>query len=89
MQFKVDGMLIPLTQPALAAAAALEFMTHEQGVQFNVLDRSGSTAQIVRVEFNERGELEMNVWIHDRNPHTDDPWESITLLWAEETREAE
>jgi len=54
-----------------------------------VLDRNGVIAQMARVKFNEKGELELNVWAADRIPDKDDPWESMTLLFTEDTMVAE
>jgi hypothetical protein len=89
MKFTINGMTIPLAVPHLQAEAALELITAENGAQINVLNRTGIIAQMIRLEFNEKGELELNVWAHDRNPHLDDPWASNTLLLSDETCEAE
>jgi hypothetical protein len=82
-------MTLPLVVPHLRVEAAVELIAAEDGVQLNVLDRNGMIAQMARVKFNEKGELELNMWASDRIPDKDDPWESITLLFTEDTMVAE
>lgn len=89
MPFNIQSMTLPLVVPHLRVEAAVELIAAEDGLQLNVLDRNGLITQLARVEFNEKGELELNVWASDRIPNKDDPWESITLLFTEDTLVAE
>ncbi len=89
MPFNIQSMTLPLVVPHLRVEAAVELIAAEDGMQLNVLDRNGLIAQMARVEFNEKGELELKVWASDRIPDQDDPWESITLLFTEDALVAE
>ena len=87
MPFTIQGMTLTLAVPHLHAEAALEIIADEDGAQINVMDRNGMIEQLIRIEFNDKGDLELNIWTNGQNPHEDRAWVGGTLLFAEDTRE--
>jgi len=87
MDFKIESMTIPLSAPALAARSSVEILADETDIRLNIHDREDAWCKVVTLEFNERGELVLNVWDHLRYAQRLAPDSSSVLLHTGGTRE--
>ena len=87
MDFKIESMMIPLTEIGLAAQATAELMTDGQGIRLDIYDRADDWRKVVALEFNERGELVLNIWTPDAYAHRQAPDQTSVVLSTHETCE--
>ena len=87
MNFKIGEMVIPLSDLPLAAQSAVEVTADEKHIRLDVNDRDDGWRKIIILGFNERGDLELNVWSRDRYAQLGPPDETIIVLSASDTRE--
>ena len=88
MNFRIGDLTIPLSAPVLNALATANVSVETDEIRLWIHDREDAWRKVVKIEFNDRGELVLKVWLDQmRYVHREAPDSSSVLLHAGETRE--